>query len=127
MKGLVEMESVQRRKDGSTFPVELSLTRVQLEGGYVVVVARDVTERKQAEERLREYERVVEGLEERILVVDRKYRYVIANRAFLHHRGLRGNGSSAVRSREDWIKRFLRLSVSQRWTNVSKAKWCNMN
>jgi len=87
-KGFVAMESVHRRKDGSTFPVELSLTRVQLERGYVVVVARDVTERKQAEERLREYERVVEGLEERILVVDRKYRYVIANRAFLHHRGL---------------------------------------
>ena len=87
-KGFVAMESVHRRKDGSTFPVELSLTRVQLERGYVVVVARDVTERKQAEERLREYERVVEGLEERILVVDREYRYVIANRAFLHHRGL---------------------------------------
>ena len=86
--GSVVMEGRHRRKDGTTFPVELNLTRVQLERGYVVVVARDITERKQAEERLREYERVVEGLEERIVVVDREYRYVIANRAFLHHRRL---------------------------------------
>src|SRR5258708_15633034 len=86
--GFVAMESVHRRKDGAIFPVELSLTRVELERGYTVVVARDLTERKKAEERLREYERVVQGLEERILVVDREYRYVIANRAFLHYRGL---------------------------------------
>jgi PAS domain S-box-containing protein len=87
-KGCVTMESVHRRKDGSTFPVEIGLTRVQLERGYIVAVARELTEQKQAEWRLQEYERVVEGLEERILVVDREYRYVIANRAFLHHRGL---------------------------------------
>src|ERR1700722_3343530 len=84
--GTVVMESLHRRKDGSTFPVELNLTRVQLGRGYVVAVARDLTEQKRAEVRLREYERVVEGLEERIVVVDREYRYVIANRAFLHHR-----------------------------------------
>lgn len=85
-KGFVRMESLNRRKDGSTFPVELGLTRVQLERGYVVVVARDLTEHKHAEGRLREYERVVEGLEEMIMVVDREYRYVIANRAFLKYR-----------------------------------------
>ena len=86
--GFVTMQSLHRRKDGTTFPVDLSLTRVQLEREYTVVVARDLTERKQAEERLREYERVVEALEERIVVVDREFRYVIANRAFLHHRRL---------------------------------------
>jgi two-component system, cell cycle sensor histidine kinase and response regulator CckA len=49
---------------------------------------RDVTESKRAEATLREYERVVEGLDEMILVVDRQYRYVIANRAFLNFRGM---------------------------------------
>ncbi|HWO31339.1 MAG TPA: sigma 54-interacting transcriptional regulator, partial [Candidatus Acidoferrum sp.] len=86
--GFVAMESLHRRKNGSTFPVDLSLTRVKLERSYVVAVARDLTEHKRAEERLREYERVVEGLEERIVVVDQEYRYVIANRAFLQHRKL---------------------------------------
>jgi PAS domain S-box-containing protein len=55
-----------------------------------VVAFRDVTRSKRAEATLREYERVVEGLEEMILVVDREYRYVIANRAFLNFRSMRG-------------------------------------
>src|SRR5205085_2373312 len=39
--------------------------------------------------RLREFERVVENLEEMIVVVDRDYRYLIANRAFLSYRGMK--------------------------------------
>jgi formate hydrogenlyase transcriptional activator len=39
--------------------------------------------------RLQEFERAVEGLEEMIAVVDRDYRYVIANRAFLSYRGMK--------------------------------------
>ena len=46
-------------------------------------IAHDITARKRTEKTLREYERMVEGLEEMIVVVDREYRYVIANRAFL--------------------------------------------
>ncbi|HWY22508.1 MAG TPA: PAS domain S-box protein [Candidatus Acidoferrum sp.] len=86
--GSLMRETVHRRKDGSTFPVEVSLSRVQIDRDYVVAIARDLTERKRAETRLREYERVVEGLEEKIMVVDRDYRYVIANRTFLNYRGL---------------------------------------
>jgi PAS domain S-box-containing protein len=86
--GSLIMESVHRRKDGSTFPVELSVTRFQFERDYIVAIARDLTERKRTEETLREYERVVQGLEEVIAVVDRDYRYVIANRAFLNLRGM---------------------------------------
>lgn len=48
----------------------------------------DVTERKLAEEKLREYERAVEGAEEMIVVVDREYRYLIANRQYLKMRNL---------------------------------------
>ena len=39
--------------------------------------------------RLQEFEKAVEGLEEMIVVVDRDYRYVIANRAFLSYRGMK--------------------------------------
>ncbi|HZR47013.1 MAG TPA: PAS domain S-box protein, partial [Candidatus Manganitrophaceae bacterium] len=48
----------------------------------------EIDVRRKAEERLRGYEKVVEGLEEMIVVVDRNYRYLIANRAFLAYRGL---------------------------------------
>jgi PAS domain S-box-containing protein len=54
--------------------------------GWVAVVL-DITERKRADGRLREYEEVVEVLGDRIMVVDREYRYVIANAAFLNYRG----------------------------------------
>jgi len=50
--------------------------------------AAEIVEIKQAEARLREYEKTVEGVEEMIMVVDRDYRYVLAKRAFLNHRGL---------------------------------------
>jgi len=46
--------------------------------------AQDITERKQAEQKLREYERAIEGVEEMIVVVDREYRFVIANHPFLN-------------------------------------------
>ena len=51
--GHLVLESVHRRKDSSTFPVEISLKWVQLDRGYVVAIVRDITERKLAEEALR--------------------------------------------------------------------------
>jgi PAS domain S-box-containing protein len=49
----------------------------------------DVLAGKQTEQHLREYEKVVEGVEEMIVVVDRSYRYLIANQAFLNYAGLK--------------------------------------
>ncbi len=43
----------------------------------------DLIARAGDDEKLREYERVVEELEEMIVVVDRDYRYLLANRAYL--------------------------------------------
>jgi len=85
-QGFAIIEGIHRRKDGTTFPVEANLRRVRLDREYVVAVSRDITARKRADERLREFERVVENLEEMIVVIDREYRYVIANRAFLRYR-----------------------------------------
>lgn len=86
--GFVIFESVHRRKDGSTFPVELNVKNIRLEKDYRLAIVRDITERKRTEERLQEYEKVVEGLEEMIVVVDREYRYLLANQAYLNYRGV---------------------------------------
>jgi PAS domain S-box-containing protein len=59
------------------------------EAGEVVgvsIAVLDFTARRQAEEKLQQYERVVEGLEEMIVVIDRDYRCVLANRSFLDYR-----------------------------------------
>jgi len=87
--GFAIIERIHRRKDGSTFPVEVTLREVELDRKYGIAVSRDITEKKKSEERQREYERVVEGLDELIVVLDRDYRYVLANRAYLQYRGLR--------------------------------------
>ena len=68
--------------------VDAACAIVHLSDGTKIAIAQDITERKLAEERLREYEKVVEGLEEMIVVVDRDFRYLLANRAFLNFRGL---------------------------------------
>jgi PAS domain S-box-containing protein len=44
------------------------------------------TEQERSAEKLHEYEKVVESLAEMIAVIDRDYRYMVANRAFLRHR-----------------------------------------
>ncbi|MGD0793150.1 MAG: PAS domain S-box protein [Terriglobales bacterium] len=54
--GFAIMESVHRRKDGTTFPVEVNLRRVRLDREYDVAVSRNITARKQTEEALRESE-----------------------------------------------------------------------
>ena len=63
--GYTTFDGTHRRKDGSTFPVEVNVSYIeldQLERGYVLALARDVTERKRAEERIRENEAALERL-----------------------------------------------------------------
>jgi PAS domain S-box-containing protein len=48
----------------------------------------DITERKIAEDRLREYEKAVEGAEDMIGVIDREYRFLLANRQYLKMRNM---------------------------------------
>jgi two-component system, cell cycle sensor histidine kinase and response regulator CckA len=68
---------------------ELTWEPIEVEGQpCLLAFICDITGRMRSEKRLREYERVVEGVEDMIVVVDRGYRYIIANRAFLNYREL---------------------------------------
>jgi PAS domain S-box-containing protein len=82
------LETVHRRKDGTTFPVEINVRLVQLDREYFVAISRDITQRKLRNDRLQEYEKVLESLDEMILVFNRDHRYVIANRSYLSYRGV---------------------------------------
>jgi PAS domain S-box-containing protein len=54
--GALLVESVHRRKDGSTFPVEVNMKWVWLDRDYIVAVVRDISERKKSEAALRSSE-----------------------------------------------------------------------
>ncbi|HXR05681.1 MAG TPA: PAS domain S-box protein, partial [Candidatus Acidoferrum sp.] len=48
-KGHDTLEVLHRRKDGTTYPAEASLSFVMLDRKYVVAIVRDITERKRAQ------------------------------------------------------------------------------
>ena len=52
-----------KRKDGTVFPVDINLGPLKMDGGMVVLATiRDITERRQAEEELRQYKDHLEEL-----------------------------------------------------------------
>jgi PAS domain S-box-containing protein len=55
-QGSIRFEGIHRRKDGSTYQVEVSVTYLPIEGGRLFTFVRDITERKRAEAELRESE-----------------------------------------------------------------------
>ena len=82
--GSAFIETEQRRKDGSRLPVEVNVRFVTLAGGeFMISVARDITERKQAEKSLREernkLEAVMSAIGDGITVQDREFRILYQN------------------------------------------------
>ena len=66
-KGLI-FETFQQRKDGTTFPVEVSLRLQEMDGEKLFQeIIRDITERKRTEKVLQESERKLRNLASRLL------------------------------------------------------------
>lgn len=85
-------EGVHRRKDGSSFPVEVSTSLVHLDRPYVLNIIRDITERKQVEEQMRKQQelttQIVEIIPMRVFWKDRALHYVGCNTAFAKDAGM---------------------------------------
>ena len=64
MRAQARFESMHRRKDGSTFPVEISAQLVELDKPYGLAIVRDISERKKAEIELLRLNRVLKTLSE---------------------------------------------------------------
>jgi PAS domain S-box-containing protein len=80
-EGSFRTEWTLRRRDGSIFPVEVTLSAMRLEdgviGGYVGII-RDITERKLAEEELKKHrDHLQELIEERTRELDAAYRSLV--------------------------------------------------
>jgi PAS domain S-box-containing protein len=76
----------ERARLGNDLPAGVLKQRRGREIPVVQPNAEEITQRRRAEERLREYEVLVEALQEKIVVVDRDYRFRIANRAYRAYR-----------------------------------------
>jgi PAS domain S-box-containing protein len=84
--GHVRQDIPHRRKDGTTFPVEISMSLVMLDREYLLAITRDMTQRREAEETLRESERryrqLFEMESDAVVLVDcETHRYVDVNRS----------------------------------------------
>lgn len=66
----VIIEAVHRRKDGSTFPAEVSISQVRIDREYNIAVARDITERKEFESNLALFRNLLDKAGDGIEVVD---------------------------------------------------------
>ncbi len=80
-------EGRHKSREGCVFPVEINANYFEYGGqGYNLAMVRDITERKLAEEALRQSEEfnrnILATVDEGFIVVDREYRILSANRAF---------------------------------------------
>lgn len=87
------LESIHRRKDGSVFPIELSLTFLEYNGQeYSFAFGRDITERKRAQAELREKQQLLQTIFDNstmvIYVKDLDGRALLVNRVFEEILGL---------------------------------------
>ena len=87
-----QIETRAMRRDGTTFPVELSFAQVAVDGSTrFVAEIRDITERVEAERHNRRLAQLlqdaVDSLPHGFSVVDRQGNYEICNRAFAAHYG----------------------------------------
>ncbi len=82
-KIMTVFESEHRRKNGTTFPVEISVSGTKFQGqSFVLAVVRDIEERKRKEQSLRNFYALLENAEHIMVFKDTTLRYVIVNRAY---------------------------------------------
>lgn len=113
-----QLEGMYRRADGSSFPVEIHIRRLRLEGeDRFMVISRDITQRKRRTRDLERYKRLIQSLPVGVFRTRVSGEFVDLNESLLEMYGgseaeLRRVGSKALyvdpQDREDLIRALRR-------------------
>jgi len=148
IKGLVEgmpadeiqvFETVHTTKDGKKIPVEISSSLVTYHGKQAILsIARDITERKKAEEKLDEMMNEVVAINEKLGVVGKLTRhdarnklFVMANNVYLAKQKLAANHSSLeylgeVESAIDQMEKIFDFARNYEMLGVEELSYMNV-
>jgi len=92
--GTMTHETTHRRRDGTTFPVEITANFLDFHGKrYGISFVKDITERKEAEESVKrakeEWERTFASVPDLIAILDNRHRVLRVNEAMAKRLGLK--------------------------------------
>lgn len=84
----LRVESVHKRKDGTTFPVEVTISWIRLQNEkFSLTLVRDISERKKAERQLQHSHQlmqyIIEHAQSAIAVHDRDLKYIYVSQRYL--------------------------------------------
>ncbi len=117
--GELRYETTDRRKDGTTFPVEVSARLVEVEGvKYMQGIIRDISERKQADEALRRSETLLKESQQMAHIGSWELD-LVNNILYWSDREL-----SHFRDRSRLVRRFLR-GFSEHCSSRMTGQWVN--
>jgi len=87
-KGSYVFETQYRKKDGSFIDVEISMQLIKLlEENVVQLFVRDISDRKQAQEKINMLASAIKGISECVSITDLKNRIIFVNNAFVETYG----------------------------------------
>lgn len=86
-RGSLMYQTVHARKDGSRFPVEISITRISYQGSdYLHAYVMDISQRLQMEQALKtseeKYRILLDNLPQSVFYKDENHRYIAVNKSF---------------------------------------------
>jgi PAS domain S-box-containing protein len=99
--GIMHFERLMRRKDGSLFPVEISVGA--LKDGNAHAIIRDITERKQAEEEIRKSKKLLEDLHKHLNEILENERALISRE--IHDQI--GQSLTALKLDLNWMNKYI--------------------